>query len=438
MPQAPRETALPSSDCVCSASRHRGSIEHGLPRRVLRRPAKFAVLVIASVALTAGPPLAKAQTPTRREKVDPLALAAFLDETRRVENFHQVERVFPVRAVAQSEHPWQLAESPQQLPANYEFEGKTQSVDEFLERTITTGLLVLHDDTICVERYFRGCDGQSRFTSMSVAKSIVSALVGIALAEGHLRDIDQPVGQLVPKLADVPYGATTLRQLLTMSSGIQFREEYDDLESDINRLVAGLGAGQSVHEFVRKLPRARSAGEAFDYLSVDTQVLGWAVEHATGRNLAEYLAEKIWQPMGAESDATWATDNHGQIIAFAMFNATLRDYAKFGALYRDRGNRQGRQLVPSQWVLRSVCPERPAWRLIDLYFPGWDLGYGYQWWVPAGDQGEFTAIGVWGQYVYVHPGRRVVIVKTSVDPNFSDRDPETVACFRAIARQVAD
>ena len=135
-----------------------------------------------------------------------------------------------------------------------------------------------------------------------------------------------------------------------------------------------------------------------------------------------------------ESDATWATDNHGNVLAFAWLNVTARDFAKFGRLYLNEGRWGNEQFVPAAWVKESVVPGAAYLKLTDHYVPGWDIGYQYQWWVPAGDEGEFLAIGVWGQYIYVNPARNLVIVKTSVDPDFDLRDMETVAMFRAIGQ----
>ena len=155
----------------------------------------------------------------------------------------------------------------------------------------------------------------------------------------------------------------------------------------------------------------------------------------SGRALADLLSEQIWGPMGAGSYATWIVDSEApdaREYAFCCINATLRDFARFGSLYLHGGRRGGRQVVPEAWVRESLVPGRPDLVNAGHYTPDWAIGYGYQWWLPTGDSGEFMAIGVWGQYVYVAPADRVVIAKTSADPGFDLRDMETLAAFRAI------
>ena len=185
---------------------------------------------------------------------------------------------------------------------------------------------------------------------------------------------------------------------------------------------------------IAALQSDRGPGEFNAYASSDTMALGLVLEAATGERVADYLATRLWAPMGAEADATWSTDRTGREIALCCLNATLRDYARFGRLYLEGGAREGRQIVPADWVAASVTPEAAHLQPGENPASDWTFGYGYKWWIPEDPQGDFTAIGVWGQYVYVDPTREVVIVKTSTDPEFDDNDHETIAAFRAIAR----
>jgi hypothetical protein len=274
---------------------------------------------------------------------------------------------------------------------------------------------------------------------MSVSKSIVSFLVGVAMTEGSISSLQDPVDKYAPTLKGSGYEGVSLKNVLQMSSGIRFYEDYEDLKSGLERMVVSFTTG-SLNDFVATLANERKPGTYNRYVSADTQVLGMVLEGATGENLTEYTSEKLWRVLGAEYEAEWLTDPEGTEMAFGGFNAALRDYARFGLLYLNQGrNYQGRQLVPADWVKASVTPDAPH------LMPGrgnpnssFPMGYGYQWWVPENPEGDFLAIGIYGQFIYVHPGHDVVIAKTSayVDYNNSgdEMEFESVEAFRAIAR----
>lgn len=368
-------------------------------------------------------------------------LMTLRDQQTQIRNFHRMYEVFPSRVIHHDESAtFRFARDLQGVDITYTFQGKQLRLEEFLERTTTMGLLVIKDDRIVLERYFRGADGASLFTSWSVAKSFVSALIGVAIHEGIIAGVDRPITDYVPELRGSGYDGATIKDVLQMSSGVDFNEVYDNLFSNISRMYLGSFLfGTRINDYAAGVSSRSRPGEKFEYVSVDTQALGMLLERATGKHLAAYLEEKLWRPLGMESDAYWITDRSGDSgmeYAFCCLNATLRDYAKFGRLYLHGGDWNGRQIVPDSWVRESVVPDKPFLRLSGADTPwwappGWDIGYQYQWWVPAGQDGEFTAIGLWGQYVYVNPRENVVIVKTSVDPDF-DRDMETIAAFRGI------
>jgi hypothetical protein len=274
---------------------------------------------------------------------------------------------------------------------------------------------------------------------MSVSKSIVSFLMGVAMTEGRISSLQDPVDKYAPGLKGSGYEGVSLKNVLQMSSGIGFYEDYEDLKSDLVRMVVAFTTG-SLNDFVATLVNERKPGTYNRYVSADTQVLGMVLEGATGENLTDYTREKLWRALGAEYDAEWLTDPKGTEMAFGGFNASLRDYARFGLLYLNEGrNYQGRQLVPSDWVKASVTPDAPH------LMPGRDnpdssfpMGYGYQWWIPENPEGDFLAIGIYGQFIYVHPGHEVVIAKTSAYVDYNDSGDEmefeSVEAFRAIAR----
>ncbi|TVR50202.1 MAG: class C beta-lactamase-related serine hydrolase [Rhodobacteraceae bacterium] len=361
-------------------------------------------------------------------------ITLFSDATR-AENFRNMDAVFPARAVPRGADVWAFDRAPQPLPDSYDFGGTTQDLAAFLDRTETTGLLVVHRGAITHEEYRQGADDTALFTSWSVAKSVLSVLIGIAMDEGHIASLRDPIGEYVPALADSGYADVPIEDALTMSSGIAFDEDYDNPRSDINMLFfRAMALGTPIEDSIAALHSIRAPGAFNAYASSDTMALGLLLEAATGERVADYLATRLWAPMGAEADATWSTDRTGREIALCCLNATLRDYARFGRLYLEGGAREGRQIVPADWVRASVTPEAAHLQPGENPASDWTFGYGYKWWIPEDPQGDFTAIGVWGQYVYVDPAREVVIVKTSSDPAFDDNDHETIAAFRAIAR----
>jgi CubicO group peptidase (beta-lactamase class C family) len=363
-----------------------------------------------------------------------ITVTLFSDDTR-VENFRNFHELFPSDRIGPATDPWEFDHEIHPLPETFAFNGEERSVAEFLDETWTTGLSVAVDGTILTEEYFRGYDAQSLPTSFSMAKSLVSALVGIAIEEGHIASVHDRVDLYLPDFAGTDYGAVSIQDLLTMSSGVAFDEDYESFTSDINMLpLRVFGFRDALPDLVRDTEAVREPGRYNDYVSSDSIVLGLVVEAAVGRSLSQYLAEMVWVPAGMEYPAHWNTDHHGNTLGHAFFSASLRDYLRFGRLYLNGGARDGRQIIPAGWVDDSVYRAEP--RLQPGVNPdsSWTFGYGYKWWIPEGPEGDFTAIGIWGQYLYVHPEHNVVIAKTSADYHFDDRDHETIALFRELAR----
>lgn len=357
-------------------------------------------------------------------------------EGNRVENFRNMDNVFPFKDVAAGDSTWAFAQATDPLPENYVYNGEQRRLDQFLDETTTTGLIVVRNGAITHEDYRLGADETSRFTSWSMAKSVVSALIGVAIKEGYIASVDDPVDRYVPALVGSGYEGVTIEQTLTMSSGVGFDEDYDSLMSDVNRLFFGLATGTPLVETLADLEREREPGTYNNYISSDTAVLGLVLEAATGMPAEAYLESRIWVPMGAEADAFWNTGREGPVLPFCCLNATLRDYARFGHLFLEGGARQDVQIVPRDWVANSTRPTAPHLEPGENPASFWTLGYGYQWWIPEDPRDEFLAIGIWGQYIYVDRVRDVVIVKTSADYDFDIRDYESIAVFRAIAQAV--
>src|SRR5438874_2981197 len=327
----------------------------------------------------------------------------------------QLDQVFEGRLVRRAETPSRLARAPSEPVVQYYFQGAAADLALYLLRNPTTGLLVARDDTILVERYQYGRNDRHRFTSWSMAKTVTSMLVGIAIAEGRIRSVDDPAAAYVPGLVGTEYGRTSLRDLLQMSSGVRFVENYsgrDDV-AQLARdtfLLRGPGAVEAVTRFN---DRAVPAGTKFSYASVETQVLGLVLRNAVGRPVAEYLSEKIWRPIGAEADATWLVDQAGQEATYCSINAVLRDYARLGLLLARDGNWRGRRIVPTAWI-REATTVRPEQGHLKPGVATPFLGYGYQTWILPGDRRMFLLSGVRGQAILIDPASRLVLVHTAV------------------------
>jgi len=355
--------------------------------------------------------------------------------------FGSMEAIFETATVHRGKSVHTYERDMRDLPRTYEYDGKEKDLAAFLVDTYTTGLVVLADGHIVFEEYHRGNTAATKTISWSVAKSFVSALVGIAVEEGHIAHIDQAVSDYVPLLRGSGYDGVAIRDVLEMSSGIRFVEDYGAFFSDINRMGRAIAFNTLLDDFVASLKNEREPGTYRSYVSMDTQVLGMVLHEATGQTLTSYLERRIWQRIGMESDAYWLVDGNGMELAFGGLNAVLRDYARFGQLYLNGGSWQGEQIVPLAWVRASITPDQPHLQ------PGANpasssvLGYGYQWWIPERPEGDFLAIGVYGQFIYVNPKRGVVIAKTSAyEPYNYDGDAmelESVGVFQSIAKGIA-
>lgn len=353
-------------------------------------------------------------------------------------NFRSLFVKYPSVKVAKSAAASELPKEERPLPESYGFAGETRTIADWIEKTQTTGLIVIKDGTIVHEQYLRGNTADTQSIAMSVSKSTVSFLVGNAVADG-LIDISDPVDKYAPLLAEGGYKGVSVKNVLQMSSGIAFNEDYGDLTSDIVKYIIQILTG-SVNQFTAHLKNENPQGTINRYVSADTQVLGMVLEGATKKPLADYFNERLWSKLGAQADAYWLVDPTGEAVAAGGLNAVLRDYARFGLVYLNEGrNFAGEQIVPAEWVRASVTPDAPhllAGR--DDGHGGKAVGYGYQWWIPAERQGDdFTGIGIYGQFIYVNPERKVVIAKTSAYADYNNTgdlmESETIAAFQAIA-----
>ncbi|MDM5188192.1 serine hydrolase [Bacillus sp. DX4.1] len=366
-------------------------------------------------------------------KKNPSNLCTLFAKRKRIENFRSLYKIYPAQKVKRKGPVFQFDYDLKKMCMMYSYNGKQSTLDEFLKRTMTTGFLAIKNDKIVNERYLHGNTSSSLNTSWSVTKSVISALVGIAIDEGYIKGVHEPIISYVPELKNSGYKNVSIKEVLQMSSGIHFNENYNDCSSDFYMIIQELfGEGQSMNQYVSQLDY-QEFPRIFSYKSIDTQVLGMLITKATGQNPAQYLQEKIWEPLGMECDAFWNTDYDGNILAYSFLNATLKDFAKFGLLYLHNGNWKGKQIISQKWVRESVIPERHD--LLKDTRSNFTDSYQYQWWIPGPNyiDGEFLAIGIWGQSIYINQQENLVIVKTSVDPNFEKHHYEMYTVYRAIA-----
>lgn len=382
---------------------------------------------------------------TNMKSVDRLGFVGTLfTGAEQYENFPRIHEIFPVTRLTASTKPFEFEQGEDvTIPDSYEFAGQQLSSSEFLTTTDTSALLVLVDGKVRHEAYTLTGGVDVTWLSMSVAKSFVSALIGIAVSEGDIEDISQPITQYVPELAGSAYDGVRIKDVLQMSSGAGWNEDYSDPESDVMRMGSIMAIGGSLDEFVRTVQPEREPGSYNQYNSADTQALGMLLSRATGRTITDYMQEKLWQPLGMKHDAYWMVDDNQVEMAFGGLNATARDYAKLGELYRNNGDWQGTTLVDSEWIKASVTPDAPHLLPGENSASDYPMGYGYQWWLMDGDEGEYSAIGVYNQFIYIHPTKNMVIVKLSafgdyatVESEAGYREFETIAFFRAIAAKV--
>jgi CubicO group peptidase (beta-lactamase class C family) len=296
---------------------------------------------------------------------------------------------------------------------------------------------VVSDGVVVREAYGLGAGPADRFTSWSMAKSILSTLVGVAVAEGKIRSLDDPASLYAPELKDTAYGATPIRDLLTMSSGIAWNDDSRDPKSDVTKLFKTVYIlGGRVSPLIAGYPREHPSGTGFHYISSDPQALSAVLRGAVGKPVGEYLSQKLWAPLGMSATALWSTDRPGgDELGFCCLSARLEDYARFGALMANNGNWRGRQLVPAAWVSEAATPGRSYLQAGQIGHES--AGYGYLWWSPKGDDGEFYAEGVYGQVIWIDRKRGVVIAMTADDPDMGAHRAERTALLRALARTYA-
>lgn len=296
------------------------------------------------------------------------------------------------------------------------------------DRTVTS-LVVLKDGAMVHESYYQGTDPDDLRISWSIAKSYLSALLGVLLEEGAIASIHDPVTQYASSLKGGAYDGASIRNVLNMASGVTFDEDYLDQSSDINKMGRVLALGGSMDGFAVNLSETfAEPGTEWQYVSIDTHIISMVIRGATGREIAPLLSEKIIKPMGLEASPYYLTDGNGVSFVLGGLNLRTRDYARMGQMFLQNGAYNFQQIVPADWVAVSTVPSAPT--------SAGEYGYGYQWWMPSdGREGEFLARGVYGQYIYINRPLGVVIASNAADRKFREAGVSdyNVEIFRKIA-----
>jgi CubicO group peptidase (beta-lactamase class C family) len=388
---------------------------------------RFVALALAAAAVIAGP--AHAQDPLKPDTPSVLEWTP----AQRAMWYPAMETVYRAKVVKRGGRVRLLPKARHQIEPAFSYGGKTFTVDDYMKAYNVSGVLVLKGGRILLERYGMGRKPQDRWTSFSVAKSVTSTLVGAAIRDGKIKGLSAPVVDYIPELKGSAYEGVTVRQLLMMSSGVKWNEDYADPNSDVARagFVDNEPGMNPMVGYMRKLPRAKPPGTFFNYSTGETDLVGVLVSNAVGKPLSEYASEKLWKTYGMERDAIWMVDTAGHERGGCCMSMTLRDYGRVGQFILEDGRAGGRRVLPPGWVAEATSPQikdgAPA------------PGYGYFWWMRP--QGGFEARGIFGQAVMIVPEERLVVVVNSAWPAATGKELSAaraafLEAIRAAARGV--
>ena len=363
-------------------------------------------LLTAALCLTVSLPLAAADqhAPTigqQREAV------LFWPQAQREAQFRRMYELFPSDRAAHGTHVHAL---PQGKPLAIPGQDTSAWLASYMDQHHLAGVMVLQHGRVRLQRYAPGFGPAQRWESFSVAKSVTSTLLGIALQRGDIHSLDDTLGTYIPELRDSAYAEVTVQQLLTMTSGVHWNEDYADAKSDVAQMYLHACVDGQAHivTYLRKQPRQWPAGTHWNYNTAETDLLGILVQRATHRSLAAYLSQTIWQPYGMAADAYWIKDEcDGSDTGGSGLSATLGDYARLGQFMLDGGRIGGKPVVAKAWLDGALHRQE------SVDEPG--RGYGYLWWTDA--DGSYAAIGIFGQMVYVDPSRQLVIAQVGAWPH---------------------
>lgn len=361
------------------------------------------------------------------------ARMAFPSPPLNVVTFRSFDRLFDSEPVRPSSRPWTIPSGENKFELEYQFNDKSHGLDDFMRRTYTNALVVVKDGRIVSEHHRNGGDATSLYATFSIAKSLVSMLVGVAIDRGEIASINDPITRYAPEFLGTAYEGVTLRDALQMRSGVDFNEDGAPFFNFLETVIAG--NQQRCADFIKSAPRAHAPGTTFNYSSPETCVIARVLEKATGQRLAKYMEQHLWQKAGMEHPAYWVLDGKpgtGTAIANGGFSASARDLARVGQLMLDGGVAGKRRILSADWAAHSTATDGETGKKRRE-------GYGYQWWT-LDDPDAFVGVGLHGQYLYVVPSQKLVIVKFSYWPTGWDEklEAETSAGFKAIGEALPD
>ena len=403
------------------------------------------VLFFASANLQAQTPVLK----MRADGPDAVALGqgqgykpcpqAVLKPECRVGAWSVPASAFSKYTVKPSANPWPLPDHEAPPEISWKWGLLSKSVDDFMDASQTTGLLIIHKGKVVAERYQYDRKPGMPMRSFSMAKTFTAMLVGIAHGKGLIRSLDDKASDYWPEIADSAYGQTTIRNLLRMSSGVPFKELYTWTPDDDNWVWGQVlyapnntNSPARIAEFLNgKKERGVEQGQRFHYASIETEILGRVLRRASGKSVTALTEEWLWQPMGAQDRAHWiASTTDGAEATAGGFNASLRDYGRFGMLLANEGVRDGLEIIPREYVLEAtdVSKQPPGFkpRVATPYF-----GYGYQTWLQPNKTRTFALQGIHGQSMLIQPSSQIVIVQTSVNAKPSGQQDMRPYQYRA-------
>jgi len=353
--------------------------------------------------------------------------------------FQNASEFYPTRTVASGEDSAPLPKRDGVLDGfTYEYEGETRQLADLYTEMETSGLIIVHNGQVLHESYGRGADSGTRFTTWSLVKSITSTLVGVAVADGLIDSVDDPLVKYLPEVTGTAYDGVTVKQAMQMSSGVRYDPDLwtGNMDDTIAFMTKSVVTGQApAFDLAIAYKRENDPGTKFNYNTAESQVLLELVRRVSGMDAAEYLEQKIWRPLGMEHSGAWILDHpgaEGAEVGGAMFNAALRDWARFGVFIEQGGVWEGEQILPVDWVDRATVSDDPHLKPGEVH-PNPNRGYAWHWWTYA--DGTFTASGANGQTLYVDRANNIVVARSSAWPQGYVRahDDQSFAMYKALA-----
>ena len=343
------------------------------------------------------------------DKAPPRSGLLFWTPAQQIVGYRTIEKIYPTRVIKAGAHVYPLPKARMPLDVRYVFRGKKWTTDSFMKANHLSGLLVIKEGAVVLERYGLGRTAKDRWTSFSIGKSVTSTLIGAAIKDGYIKSLDADVTDYIPALKGSAYEGVTIRNLLTMTSGVKWNEDYNDPKSDVAKFASGPPGphGESaIVAYMARLPREAKPGTKFVYKTGESDLIGVLLSNATHKHPADYLSEKIWAKFGMEQDAVWMLDQTGLELGGCCISMTLRDYGRFGMFMLGGGVAGGEQVLPPAYVKDATAKQ-----IQSDFGP---LGYGFQWWIHG--KGAYEAIGIFGQSIFVDPAEHLIIVTNSAWP----------------------